>query len=111
MMTDKKIIEMGYNKYEPTPIHTDNVEACFQKRVRDDRGTKYFIDIEKSKPWIHPHTGEEFPPSYEFTTQLCYKDNDCPLNLRMFAGCTVEQFEDFMEKVFNTGMFDYYEEH
>ena len=110
-MTDEKIIEMGYNKYEPTPIHTDNVEACFQKRVRDDKGTKYFIDIEKSKPWTHPHTGEEFPPSYEFTTQLYYKDNDCPLNLRMFAGCTVEQFEEFMEKLFNTGMFDYYEEH
>ena len=35
---------------------------------------------------------------YEFTTQLCYKDNDCPLNLRMFAGCTVEQFEVLVKK-------------
>ena len=109
-MTDRELIKKGYYEYKPTPFHDNSVEKAFQRRVKDEKGTKYFIDIEKYKPIIHPSTGEELGGGYEFTSQLRYKKNDCPLNLRMFAECTVEQFEEFMENLFNTGMFMYYEE-
>lgn len=109
-MTDREIIDAGYTEYKPSPIlHHKSVMKCFQKLFRDENGKKYFIDINKHEGWVHPHTGQEYPPTYEFTVQLNYKKNKCPINFELFAGWTIDDVEEFVETLFKTKMFQYYE--
>lgn len=42
MVTDEILIEHGYRKYNDTWY---NADCLFQKRVKDDKGTKYFINF------------------------------------------------------------------
>ena len=106
-MTDKDIIERGYAEYKPT-IFDHHVEKCFQKRFDDEIGKKYFIDIKKYEPIVHPDTGEAYQHSYEYETQLHNVDDE-PVNLTFFAGWTMEKVEDYVKQLFDTGLFQYYE--
>ena len=109
-MTDNDIIKAGYYEYDPSNLADAGVIKCFQKLFKDENGKKYFIDIKKWKGYTHPHTGEEFPESYEFFMQLNYGKNDCPINFELFNGWTIYEVEEFAEKLFKTNMFKYYDE-
>jgi len=105
---DKNLLEKGYLEFEPSKIDSDFVETCFQKRFDDDQGKKYFITIKKINfSAIFP---EDFPKyKYEFNVQLYQKYTHYPINLTFFDGWDVEQVEKYMEKIWNSEEYDYYE--
>lgn len=105
-MTDQDILERGYHEYEPT-MFDHHVEKCFQKRFDDEIGKKYFIDIKKYEPIIHSN-GDVYPHCYEYETQLHNVDDE-PVNLQFFAGWTMEKVESYVQQLFDTGLFQYYE--
>ena len=109
-MTDKELIALGFKEYPPTRFDSDGIEGCFQKRYDDDKGKKYFININKWKEWRHPHTNEVEPPNYEYTSQLYKKNGHDPLNLLFHSSWTLEDVEKYMEALWNTGLFEHYEE-
>ena len=110
MMTDQEILERGYHEYRPTPFHSDGIEKCFQKRFRDKNGnTRYFIDVNKWKGWKHPHTGEIISDGYEYSLQMYQKETHNPVDLLFHNDWDLEDVENFVEAMFQTGWFDYYE--
>ena len=109
-MTDEYLIERNFKKFKPGPYLSEGVEACFQKRYDDERGKKYFITINKWEPFTHPHTGKTFPPDYEYTAQLYKKDTHDAVDILFHSSWNLEDVEEYLEMMFDTGKFDYYEE-
>lgn len=108
-MTDKYIISKGYREYEPIVFDPPDVEKRFQKRFDDDVGKKYFIDVKKWRALRRPHMSELTNVSYEYETQMYKKDTHDAVNFEFLSSWDLESVEEFMEKQFATGMFDYYE--
>ena len=112
-MTDEYLIEHGYKKYEPTYFDNKSVVARFQKRFNDDIGKKYFIDIHKiTHEWMREWDKKQswyIPYSYEFSCQLYKKDTHAAVNMQFFSDWTIEQVEEFVERLFQNGELDYYE--
>ena len=107
-MTDKEFTDLGFREFAPTPFDSKSVEKCFQKRYDDDVGKKYFITVRKWMEMIHPHSGERIPPVYEYDVQLYKKNGHEALDLLFHSNWTLEDVEDYMEKLWNTGLFEYY---
>ena len=107
-MTDKDVLAAGYKEYQPTKFDHSHIEKCFQKRFDDENGKKYFIDIKKWGEMTHPYTGETWPPSYEFHVQLCNHDDE-PVNMEFFSGWSIDKVEQYVEALFQTGLFKHYE--
>lgn len=106
--------DRGYKQYRPTQFHSRWVSRCWQKRFDDERGKKYFIDINEwdnhdmkarmSRP-------EDCPDySYEYEMQMYAKDTHDAVNLTFLSSWTLDRVEEFVEKLWATGEFDYYEE-
>ena len=108
-MTDQDFIERGYKEFRPTSLDSPYVEKCFQKRFDDDRGKKYFITVKKWEGWTHPHTGDKSPPGYEYDIQMYKKGDHDAIDILFHSTWSIEAVEDYMEKLWNTGLFDYYE--
>lgn len=106
-MNDNDILDVGYTEYKPSPFHSDSITKCFQKRFDDEKGKKYFIDINKWELPPHPHTGEKFPTSYEFETQ--FNKDDKPMNITLFNRWEIEEAEQFFEEMWIKMNLDYYE--
>ena len=113
LLTDEYFTNRGYEKYNRTQFDSDSIMYNFQKRFDGDNGKKYFIDVhkinhdwmcewEKKQPWYTPY-------SYEFSCQLYKKDTHAAVNMRFFSDWTIEQVEEFVEKLFQSGELDYYE--
>lgn len=102
-MTDNDIIKRGYDEYKPSPFHSSGIVKCFQKRFDDDNGKRYFIDVHK---WDIP----SFTNSYEYSIQLYNKDTHDAIDLLFHSTWEIDKVEEFVKKLFETGMFDYYEE-
>jgi hypothetical protein len=109
-MTDKYLIDKGFKQFHPTQFDSDGVETCFQKRYRDNKGTRYFITINKWKPMTHPHTGEVWGPAYEYHVQLYQKEKHSAIDILFHSEWELEDVEKYLKKLFDSGMFDYYEE-
>lgn len=107
---DNRLLEKGFERFEPSNLDNEGISDKYSKRYTDEKGKKYFIVVNKWKPWIHPHTKEEFGPSYDYDVQLYSKDTHDPINLNFFASWDIDRVEDYVEKLFSTGLFDYYEE-
>ena len=112
-MTDQYLIEKGFHQFRPTPrLDPERIETKFQKRYDDIFGKKYFITINKWGEFKHPYTGEVFPASYEYDVQLHKKDdreNAKAVDLLFHSTWGLEEVEEYMEKLFDTGLFEYYE--
>ena len=100
---DDFLIRRGYKEFPPTP-YDRYVSKCFQKRFDDKIGKKYFITVCKYDP-IHPMDSV----GYEYNIQLKNINNENPINLNYFAGWEVEEVEEYMDKLWATGLFGYYE--
>lgn len=107
---DEKLLELGFYEYRPNKFDGDGVEKCFQKRYDDEKGKKYFISIKKWKPLTHPYTKEITPAVYEYDIQLYKKEDHDAINLLFHSSWKLEEVEEYMEKLWNTNLFDYYEE-
>jgi hypothetical protein len=88
------------------------METHFQKRYDDEIGKRYFITINKWRAFRHPYTGEEFPATYEYSVQLYKKDGRHDVKAVDFlfhSTWSVDEVEEYMNKLFETGLFEYYE--
>lgn len=112
-MTDQDFISRGFKRFPPTPhLDPDSMETHFQKRYDDEVGKRYFITVNKWKAFEHPYTHEKFEPSYEYSIQLYKKGgrHDAKaVDLLFHSTWTLDEVEDYMQKLFDTGLFDYYE--
>ena len=108
-MTDQDFIDLGFREYPPTRFEHEGVEKIFQKRYDDDIGKRYFIDISKWRGGTHPYTGDRFPESYEYDTQLYSKNKHDAVDIKFHSSWELKDVEDYLKKLFNTGLFDYYE--
>lgn len=109
-MTDKDLLDRGYTEYPPVkPFHSDGIEKFFQKCFKDEKGEKYYIDVNKWEGWTHPRTGQEFPPAYEYSVQLYHKDTHNAIDMLFSASWDVESVEKHIELLFSSGNYDYYE--
>jgi len=106
---DDFFISNGFSQFEPPSIYPVGVETCFQKRYDDDVGKKYFITVLKWEPMTHPYTLETTPSQYEYEVQLYNNIGHDALDLNFHSSWTLDQVEDYLEKLWNTGLFDYYE--
>lgn len=112
--TDEYFFNLGYKKYDKSQFDSDITIYNFQKRFDDEKGKKYFIDVHKvSNEWfsVSEKNKERYVPySYTYSCQLYKKDTHAPVNMEFFSDWTIEQVEEFVERLFQNGELDYYEE-
>lgn len=104
-MTDELLLKRGYKEYAPTQFHNEYIVKCFQKRFDDDKGKKYFINVDKYD-MPEPVT-DAFP--YEFEVYLSLKDGDAIKMLLYGSDWDINTVEKYIEKLFSTGDYEYYE--
>lgn len=103
-LSEKEILENGYNEYEPSKLSFAN--RAWQKVIKDNIGKRYFIDIEYYN-MTHPSTKDDLS-GYSIKSQVYLKDNHNALNLE-FLDSSIEEAEEFIDNLFNEGKLDYYE--
>lgn len=112
--TDEYFFNLGYKKYDKSQFDLDITIYNFQKRFDDEKGKKYFIDVHKvSNEWfsVSEKNKERYVPySYTYSCQLYKKGTHAPVNMEFFSDWTIDQVEEFVEKLFQNGELDYYEE-
>jgi hypothetical protein len=113
-LTDDIILARGYKEYKPTAFHSEGIIKCFQKRFDDDKGKKYFIDINKWSWDDIASVAHKMDPcyksyTYEFETQLYKKGTHDAVDMIFHNSWKIEQVEEFVEIMFQMGMLDYYE--
>lgn len=101
-MKDQDFISNGYKEIEPS-LYEKFVETCFQKKVVDEKGKKYFITVNKFGPIF------DVGPSYEFNVQFTSR-NDKPMNINLFSNWSIEEAEYAIERIWKTGLWRHYEE-
>lgn len=101
-MTDQELLERGYTKYPPWRPNKEFCECLFQKRFDDERGKKYFINVDK---WDFRSAGGNI--SYEGNVQMSTRDDDLTLTMT-FHDWPIEKIEEFTEWLWQQ-KFDYYE--
>lgn len=109
---DKILIARGYKQYPPSAFDSDIVVALFQKRVDDENGKKYFINVKKNDMSFIPegHRGNYWKPfSYDYNIQVTFGEDERTVNLEMFSGWSIEQVEQFMKDFFDKMKPNYYE--
>lgn len=100
MITDKLLEDRGYKVYDAFSLCAD---CLFQKRVKDDIGTKYFINIYKynirdvARYEVRVQC-EKLEYTIEFTLFSFHKD------------ITIEEIEKEIENIWNKLELTYYEE-
>lgn len=95
MINDELLLENGYKKYDDIFRIADYL---FQKRIRDDKGTKYFIDIYK------------YDSEYEIV--LRSEKEKYALHFRMYATgnrMSLKDIEEEIETIWNELGCNYYE--
>lgn len=112
-MNDEYLIKKGYKEYPPTRFDTtDFTVKRFQKRFDDENGKKYFIDVLKNS-WIfvEPSRRDSWwkPYTYTYEVQITMFEDRKPLNMEFFSSWTLEEVEEYMERLFETMKFNHYE--
>lgn len=102
----EEIKDKTFNEYQKSSLDSSSVIKCYQKKYRDTRGIKYFIDVKLYKI-IHPTTKEDLG-GYEISGQFYLKPNHDAVNME-FLDSTISEVESFIDKLFDSGDLDYYE--
>lgn len=112
-LTDEYFLNRGYKKYNKSPFQSDIYLYNFQKRFDDEHGKKYFINVHKVEfeQILKYLTDVKLCTPYEYTysCQLYKKDSHAPVDMEFFSDWTIEQVEEFVERLFQNGELDYYE--
>lgn len=112
MLTDEKLLAMGYKQYAPTGLDHEIVVSRFQKRFDDQYGKKYFINVLKNDHSFIPESQRgDWWTRYRYTyeVQVTCDTGEKTLNLEFFADWTVEGVEKFMADMFEKMKLNYYE--
>ena len=101
MITDELLLENNYKKHKDI---WNNADSLFQKRVKDDKGTKYFINIYKYTFPLHNKP--------DYTVELAAETENYAIEITLFytKGMSLEDIENEIEKIWQSLNLDYYEE-
>lgn len=108
--TDEELIKRGFKKFNTTGYSGEAKKYLFQKRYMNDEGdTLYFLDIYKYDWSIFPV--DRVPDQYTFsiTTQLYKIGNHDAINIEFGSYITIEEAEEFIDKLFKMKMVEPYE--
>ena len=75
---DQQLFDKGYYDFATNSFDHQEIEKHFQKRIEDENGIKYYITIDKWKPYKHQYTGDCIDMTYEFNVQLIDKTTENP---------------------------------
>lgn len=120
MITEKQLKELGYNKFmdqfkSHKDLSNDPYKGTYQKSVRDEKGIKYFVNIEV---WDFANsslaTSSNFknkPVSFQAHSQVEDKTS-MTINLEIMVGeKSVKEVEDWFEKAWTILDCKYYEKY
>ena len=100
MMTEKVLINAGY-KEAPVPVVEQNANRFFQKKVKDDKGIKYFIDVYEYE------ISDEYNYEFKLVTQ---KDKFwVRTTIYSIENMTLEEIEKDIEDIWKKCKFNYYQ--
>ena len=111
-MTDQDLLDRGFKRYPRAWFESDGIDVCFQKRYDDEVGKRYFININKWKP-IEDRNAPDgvWPANYEY--EVYFQNNDSEkrgaIKILLYAGWDIDEVEEYVQKLFETGLFEYYE--
>ena len=119
-MNIEQLLLNDYKEFKTNPI-ISTADRCFQKRVIDDYGKKYYITVYYYNSFIDGHTRE----SYEIDLQFNKTVNDIGFthNIKIFGfgkydeeekvlkydEINIKDIEDHVEDIWLKNDFDYYE--
>lgn len=100
MMTEKVLINAGYNEV-PVPVVEQYANRFFQKKVKDDKGIKYFIDVYEYE------ISDEYNYEFKLVTQ---KDKFwVRTTIYSIENMTLEEIEKEIEDIWKKCKFNYYQ--
>jgi hypothetical protein len=109
-LSEKKFIEAGYKRWNQPLLN--NCDYLLQKKVTDEEGIKYFINIYvyiwKDKPWYREGIDKEiaFQPEVQFDGAMYDTMN---ITLLVDEETDVEEIEDTFENLWVSVGKPYYE--
>lgn len=99
-MTDKVLLNSGYKEYQ-VPTGEPYANRFFQKKVKDKKGIKYFIDVYEYEIMDSMN--------YEFKL-VCNQDKFWVRTTLYAIDClTIEEVEAEIENIWKKCKFNYYE--
>ena len=109
-ITEEELIGRGFRKFNTVGHLSDVRRYLFQKRYLDDKdNTLYFLDIYKYD-WKHiSHIPIADIYNYEITTQLYRKGSHDAINISFGSDTTIDDAEEFINKLFDIGLIEPYE--
>lgn len=100
MMTEKVLISAGY-KEAPVPVVEQYANRFFQKKVKDDKGIIYFIDVYEYE------ISDEYNYEFKLVTQ---KDKFwVRTTIYSIENMTIEEIEKEIEDIWKKCKFNYYQ--
>lgn len=103
MITDDILLENGYRKFNDNLY---NAQALFQKKIKDEKGIKYFIDIYK-----YTFNVNDYIPDYEI--RLVSETDNYAIDILIYATgnkMKVDEIEKEVERIWSVLDLNYYEE-
>lgn len=113
------LLKSGYREFKPTLI-CKSANNAYQKRVRDNVGTKYFINIYEYDSREYGFNGYTYEISLQ--SNKTYNDKEFTVNTEIFGFSefdnktetyenkfSIEEIESIIEKHWNVNEFNYYE--
>lgn len=103
-VTKEILIRNNYNQYDvDRKIYSERVVAKYQKRLDDDSGKKYYIDVTE---WSFPECENDY---YRFEFSVQFHKDDKPINIILFGNeWTIEEIEDLVDDMWHKYNMDYY---
>ncbi len=107
MLNREELLKHGYKIYDD--MHYSAI-CLYQKRIEDDKGTKYFIDI-----YEYMLNLKDYPDykSYEARLVTSLKNDTYNLNILLYGindDTSIEQLEKDIDEIWTKLGCDYYEE-
>lgn len=86
MLTHELLLEAGFKSFPPN-AHFDNWDQGYQFRVRDEKGTRYFVDVMRWDHWKH-RQGDSIPTGWEVELRFNEASNfhpQCALIVKAYS--------------------------
>ena len=103
---EQMLLDAGFAKYDVPSYEPSSVDACYQKRYKDGKNTKYFLDV---KHWDikHPDTNADLG-GYEINGQFYLKGTHNAINMT-FLTPDLDEAENFINSLFDKGLLENYD--